>query len=173
MRYFYLLVLTGLVGLAAYAIVTWPKAANQQSVGQTISLANLPERYCPEQAKLLYASNLTMVINAPVTNCRSINLDNITLGERDTVYLLLPQALPLSISYSKSVARYVVTPRIGDVNADNVIDERDEAIVINNLFSDQLTGDVDLDSFVTSEDLALVRLNYGVGEKRPDGKEWL
>lgn len=172
MRYFYLLVLTGFVGLTAYAIMTWPKADNQQGDGQVISLTNLPERYCPEQAKLLYASNLAAPISATVSNCQTISLADITLGERDTVYVVLPQALPLSISYTKSVARYVVTPRIGDVNSDNVIDERDEAIVTEDLFTDRQTGDVDLDNAVTSEDLALVRLNYGVGEKRPDGKEW-
>ncbi len=172
MRYFYLFLLTGLVGLTAYAIVAWPRPAEQTIGGQEISLANLPERYCPEQAELLYASNVTAAITVPVTNCRSINVATVNLGERDTVYVLLPRALPLSISYSKEVARYVVSPRVGDVTGDNVINEQDEAVVSDNLFTTATAGDIDLDGQVTSEDLALVRLNYGVGENRPDGKAW-
>lgn len=172
MRYFYLFVLTGLVGLTAYAIVAWPKAETEQFDGQILSLVNLPERYCPDQAKLLYASNLTTTAVVPVDNCRTVVLGGLTLGERDTVYLLLPRALPLSISYSSDVARYVVAPRLGDVNADNSIDDRDEAIVNDDLFTAKTVGDVDLDGQVTSEDLALVRLNYGAGETRPDGKDW-
>ncbi|MEX1052043.1 MAG: hypothetical protein WEC83_01490 [Patescibacteria group bacterium] len=172
MRYFFLFVLTGVVGLVAYAIVSWPKATDESTASQAIVLANLPERYCPEQVQLLYASNLTAPFPAAVTNCQTIDLDGINLGERDTVYLLLPQALPLSISYSQSVGRYVVSPRVGDVNGDNAIDERDEAIVTDGMFGDVMDGDIDLDGLVTSEDLALVRLNYGVGPKRPDGQEW-
>lgn len=172
MRYFYLLVLTGLVGLGVYAVVSWPKTANQQSATPTISLVNLPERYCPAFAEVLAASNLSTTLSVPITNCRSINLFNLSLTGNDTLFLWLPQALPLSIAYTPLVDRYIISPRIGDVNSDNVIDELDEDQVIGWLFTQELAGDVDLDNHVTSEDLALVRLNYGVGEKRPDKQEW-
>jgi hypothetical protein len=172
MRYFYLFLLTGVVGLAAYAIVAWPKAQTDTADGQVVTLVNLPERYCPAQAKLFYASNLSAAVEVPVASCQTINLDAMTLGERDTGYVLLPKALPLALSYSKDVSRYVVAPRIGDVNADNVVDEKDEAIVNESLFTNEVAGDIDSDGKVTSEDLALVRLNYGVGLLRPDGKAW-
>lgn len=173
MRQVYLVLLAGLIVIGALVLANWRVyLGSSQHDKPIIQLDNLPASYCPSQAEVFHTSSQAVATRLDVVACDVVRLGDLDLANAEEVYVKLPKALAFSIQYSSSVDRYVVGVRVGDATDDNIINEQDEALVMEQIFTDANSADVDLDGQVSSDDLALVKLNEAVGKKRPDGGSW-
>lgn len=174
MRQIYLIFLAGLLIVAAFLLANWrTSVVNQPSdTLPEISLTNLPESYCPDEAEIYHTSNLAGSSRIAVVNCNIISLKNLGLADAETVFVKLPNALAFSIAYTTEVDRYLVGVRVGDATGDNIIDGDDEKLITDQMFGQSRQSDVDLSGEVTANDLALSIINAAVGLSRPDGKGW-
>lgn len=173
MRQIYLVLLAGLIVIAGLILANWRFYLGDSQVGgPIIQLDNLPASYCPAQAEVFHTSSQTTTTRVDVDSCSIISISDLDLANTEEIYVKLPKALAFTVQYSSSVDRYVVGVRVGDATGDNVINEYDAKLIVEHIFTDSANADVDLDGRVTSDDLALARLNEAIGKKRPDGGSW-
>ncbi|MEX2012157.1 MAG: hypothetical protein WD970_00115 [Patescibacteria group bacterium] len=174
MRQYYLILLAILLVGGALVIANWRLTTIDQT-GENlpeISLSNLPTTYCPTEAEVFHTSNQLSVVIVAVSNCRSISLSSLDLTSSETIYLKLPHALGVAVEYSDRFDRYIVTPRVGDADNNNIINELDQSAVLEEMFESSSRSDVNMDNQINAEDLALTRINQAVGVNRPDGVGW-
>lgn len=177
MRSLYIVTIAFLALTAGYLI--WQTILGERSkpptVSSELSLLDLPSRYCPTEAKAV--TNLDSLTEQtarvlPITNCRTVSLAPFAavLEAGNQLYLKIPSALPFTVSQETIALGYA--PELGDVDGNGVIDQVDEAALIEQLTATTTLPTLDLtgDGRVDVEDLALVRLHQGVGATvGPDG----
>lgn len=137
-----------------------------------IVLQNLPIGYCPKQVEIYRESKVGRSSILAVANCDTISLSGMNLTDREKIVVKLPKALAFEVNYNVGANRYLIGLRVGDVTEDNIIDEKDEEFVLENMFSSNSKADVDLDGTITVHDLSLTRINKAVGALRLDNKNW-
>ena len=183
MRWKIVLTMVAVVLLAALAVGWYFNTRQSSTTSGAITLVDLPDHYCPAQAEIV-ATSLAVTkptvyfdSNVTVKDCRIIEL--LPLGDFDQsrfIYLKLPQALALKLQIDSPNGSYQVSPSLGDVNGDNVINQTDEQQVSAALLTTDsgliTANDLDQDGHVTVLDLSLTRLNYRIGSERPDGQDW-
>jgi hypothetical protein len=173
MRQVFLFLLAGLIVAAGLVLANWRVFSGPVSIdGPAVLLDNLPASYCPTQAEIFHTSRQTGTLMATVVGCRIIELKGFGLTNLEKVYIKLPKALAFSIQFSEAVDQYVVGLRVGDTNGDNAINETDEQLITEEIFTGSNNYDVDLDGKVTSNDLTLSKINAAVGEVRPNNGRW-
>ncbi len=162
MRYLQIFVIALLVIVIGYFIwQTVDQSVGTDSTTSTtlLQLNDLPLGYCPETAKVVTSLTPSATETGKtlrVNNCRSINLSSI---QAERVYIKLPHALAFAVSPSAEI----YAPQLGDVNEDGSINDVDERLVTEVLFTIGVqSADLDADQTVTATDLALVRLHQGV-----------
>ncbi len=177
------LIILGLIVIVAsaayYRLAT--RATTAKASGR-LEIVNTPERYCPTQAQIVVTSSINQVLpehdqTVAVINCRTIEIKSLigTTADTKIIWLKLPGALADKTSIDSPTDYFQFSPRLGDVNGDNVIDEIDRRLVENTLLSDAagvIKADIDGDQKISIIDLSLTRINAGVGSERPDGKNW-
>jgi len=171
MRQVYLVFFAGLIIIAGLIVASWRPFKSSSQTG-SILLTNLPSTYCPIEAEIFHSSNQRSASLVKVTNCNQILLDQLSLAQAEDIYLKLPKAVAVKIIYRSENQQYQVGLQLGDVNADNRIDEIDERLVVEQIFGVGISNDVDRDGKITANDLAIVRTNRAVGAERPDAREW-
>lgn len=170
----FLIILGFALGLLVYQYLSQRQGQAANPIG-VVSLSNRPDSYCPTAAEAkVEPANLSQNLN--VTDCRTIDLRSLatSLASGSKIYLKLPFALTVELNVGASLqSSYQISLELGDVNNDNVIDQTDEQLIRESLFiaaadSRQSERDVDGDKTVTMLDLALAKLNHGVGAVQPN-----
>lgn len=169
MRYLYLLLLVvAIIVVAFWADSSRPgQPVNGSLPSSYVEFTNLPRTYCPTQATVVNTSRLNRPQQVSVINCSVVSLSGLDLTPVEQIFIKLPNALGISINYREETDRYRIALKVGDVNGDNVIDDEDIEIITEQIFSSQTSADVDMSGIVDSDDLALARINSGVGEYPP------
>lgn len=167
--------------LAAYTLL---KPGSTQTRQGTIELTNLPDQYCPLSAAVVVTDldaktpKILHDIEVAIDECRYITLDKLSgIGSGPQfIFVKISKQLAFRVQIDSMKGRYQYAPSLGDVNNDNVIDSKDEALVNSALFSNdesQITDyDLDQDKKVSVLDLSLTRINHRAGVERPDGQSW-
>lgn len=163
-------------GYLCYVVGVLPlkPPSNSQATPDTLTLENMPPRYCPKKAEVLLARSGRLLADdyLAIQSCSQLNLAKILNHQSGELklYVHLPDALAFSLNPANQPLSY--SPVLGDVNRDNLINGQDEQLVSAALFSQSSQFDVDGDGRVTISDLALVKMGTGVGVSRPDNVNW-
>lgn len=149
-----------------------------------VFLTNLSSSYCPKNAWLVVVpvdqNKAVFDSRISVTECSLIPFPQGAFSQgANRVLVKLPKALAFEVIVNDvptvSIEHGV---QVGDLTGDNVIDDKDASvleaalIVPNPSQVSVARADLDHDGKLTVLDLALISLNKGTGQQRPDGAPW-
>lgn len=163
-------IVIGLIIVVVIAALSWLLQATLFGVDSTsksnntlVTFTDLPANYCPKTVNVKVTDQFNE--DMTVINCRQVDLSNLATYFSGTtkIIITLPFALPLSLVAGdlQSSNKVTLTPQLGDIDGNGIIDEKDEKLVVDNLFTKNPVADIDGDGTVTSADLALVRIHQG------------
>ncbi len=167
-------IVIGLIIVVVIAALSWllqvtlfGASSTNKSNNTLVTFSDLPVSYCPKTANVKVADQFNEEMT--VINCRQLDLSNLAsfFNTGTNIVITLPTALPINLPVGdlKLTSQATLTPQLGDVDNNGIIDEKDEKAVADNLFTTNKAMDVDSDGTVTAADLALVRLHQGTTPK--------
>ncbi len=171
-----LIILLGML-TSGWLITRFFQPAELSQVVPGVYLTNRPSSYCPKKADLAIFDGKKLISSASVavTVCQRIDWPaNLEEVASPNIIIKLSHALAFSVPGGEQQKGIFEQPiKLGDATDDNIIDHSDLDLITlalqgkggNNL-------DIDGDDKISALDLALAKVNQGVGAERPDGKSY-